>query len=515
MASLELRESPYDVEHDQRLMVDVFGFKYDPLKYVLYAFPWGKEGTPLEMFKGPRSWQIDVLRRMRDHIARNRMLMAHGKLPEVFKLGVSSGRGIGKSALVSWINLWMMSCVPGSTSITTANTEAQLTSRTFAELGKWHTLAINSHWFLKSAMSLKVQPWLERELRDQMKLDTKYYYAEAQLWSEENPDAFAGAHNMLGLCLQMDEASGIPTQIFDVSAGFFTEPTLHRYWLVYSNPRRNSGAFFECFHKNRAYWERLHIDSRTVEGIDKKALQVIIDQNGEDSDQARVEVMGQFPRSGEKQFISRELCDYAIERKVEKDDYAGLIMGVDVARFGDDSSVAWFRRGRDAVSIPPVVLRNVDNMQLAYELARVIDLYKPDAICIDSGNGTGVIDRLREMNYKIHEVWFGHKSPEDEWANYRTWLWAQMRNWLSGGCLPPDQELYDDLIAPTFKYQGSSEKIRLETKEEMKLRGLSSPDKGDALACTFAIKVSRSDGSASIKRQKNRIAKGLDYNIFK
>lgn len=510
----QITSSPLSGQQEQELMADVFSMGHDPLKFVMYAFPWGKVGTPLEKHSGPRKWQVEVLKAIRDHINNNLRLMDAGKDPEIFKFACASGRGIGKSALVSWLNLWMMSCVPGSSSITTANTEDQLTSRTFAELGKWHTLAINEHWFEKTALSLKIQPWLDVLFKKQMKLDTKYYYSQAQLWSEEKPDSFAGIHNMNGVMLLMDEAAGIPSPIWDVSEGFFTEPVLHRYWLVFSNPRRNSGAFFECFHKARNYWNRKQIDSRDVEGTDKSALRSIVERYGEDSDQARVEVMGVFPRSGEKQFISRELCDEARDRTVVKDEYAGLVMGVDVARYGDDSSVAFFRRGRDAVSIPPIVIKNIDNMQLSYELASAIDRYKPDAVCIDAGNGTGVIDRLREMGYKIHEVWFGHKSPDEEWANYRTFLWAEMRNWLKGGCVPPFQDLYDDLIAPTFKFQGSSDKIRLETKEEMKLRGLSSPDMGDALACTFATKVARHDASVSRKRQTARKVQGTDYKIF-
>lgn len=508
------KESPLRVEDEQRLLADMYSMGHDPLKFVMYAFPWGKKGTPLERWEGPRRWQRELLEALRDHIGMNVVRMQRGDAPVIFKCAVASGRGIGKSALVSMLNLWMMSCVPGSTSVTTANTEDQLNSRTFAELGKWHTLALNEHWFEKTALSLKIQPWLEDLYNRQLKLDTKYHYCQAQLWSAEKPDSFAGIHNMYGVMLQMDEASGIPQQIYDVSEGFFTEPVLHRYWFCYSNPRNNSGAFFECFHKNRNYWFRKNIDSRTVEKIDTAALDRMIEQYGVDSDFVRVEIKGEFPSSGEKQFISRELVDFAKDRSVERDEHAGLVMGVDVARFGDDSSVAWFRRGRDAVSIPPIVIKGVDNMQLAYEMASAIDRYQPDAVCIDAGNGTGVIDRLREMGYKIHEVWFGHKSPEEEWANYRTWLWNEMRSWLSGGCVPPDQELYDDLIAPTYKFQGTSERIRLETKEEMKLRGLSSPDRGDALACTFAVKVARKDASASMKRQRTVRGKDIDYSVF-
>jgi hypothetical protein len=139
--------------------------------------------------------------------------------------------------------------------------------------------------------------------------------------------------------------------------------------------------------------------------------------------------------------------------------------------------------------------------------------YNPDAICIDAGNGTGIIDRLREMGYKVHEVWFGHKSPDEEWANFRTYLWAKMRDWLGGGCIDADPDLTDDLSAPEYKFMGQSDKLRLETKEELKERGFASPDDGDALACTFAVNVARRD-LASRRDRKDRRAKGVDYDVF-
>ena len=115
----------------------------------------------------------------------------------------------------------MLSTRLGATIIVTANTEQQLRSRTWAELGKWMTLSINSHWFHKTATTVKPAPWFQEALERDLKIDTGYYYAQAQLWSEENPDAFAGIHSSYGVCLIMDEASGIPAPIYSVSEGFF------------------------------------------------------------------------------------------------------------------------------------------------------------------------------------------------------------------------------------------------------------------------------------------------------
>lgn len=511
---------PYNIKDEQALMACMWSdeIKWNPLNFVMFAFPWGKEGTPLADQKGPRAWQMDELRKISDHLAVQRENLKNKKPLEVYMSATVSGRGSGKSALVSWLNLWMLSCHTGSMCITTANTESQLKSKTWAELGKWHTLSINTHWFDRLALSLKPFPWLREILEKQLKLDTAYYYAEAQLWNEDTPDAFAGAHNFNGTMLIFDEASGIPQKIWDVSEGFFTESVVPRFWFVFSNPRRNTGPFFECFHKHRKFWpNRRHIDSRTVEGLDKLALQKIIDKNGEDSDQARIEVKGEFPNQSDEQFISRELVDGAVLRECEDDRHAALVMGVDPARKGRDSTAIVFRRGRDARSIPMVTMDKKDNMEVANECARLIDKYQPDCVFIDAGNGTGIIDRLREMRYKVSEVWFGTSSSKPEYNNKRTELWADMREWLHGGMIPDDAELRDDLVGPERKFVGRSDQIMLESKDDMAKRGLSSPDKGDALACTFFMRVARKDPRYSTSMSNNRfkVANGsVDYDPF-
>lgn len=509
----------YAAKDEQRLMTEIWDpqIAENPLQFVRFVFPWGKANTPLHDKKEPRAWQIEELERIAEHIKNNKLKIKLGQSPEIYQSATASGRGVGKSALTAWINLWGMSTILGGTCINTANTESQLKSRTWAEVGKWHTLSINAHWFDRQALSLKPANWFEKALIDQLKVDTGYYYSAAQLWSEEKSDAFAGAHNYNGMIVVFDEGSGIPKPIWTVSQGFFTEPVLHRYWFAFSNPRRNTGAFFECFHKNREFWYRRNLDSRTVEGTDHVYLNRIVKEHGEDSDEARIEVKGEFPKQGDKQFISRELVEGAMERELFRDDHAALIMGVDPARFGNDATVIRFRQGRDGRSFPAVRLKGKDNMAVANECAQLIQKYNPDAVCIDAGNGTGIIDRLRELGYKIHEVWFGSSSDEEEWANKRTQLWARMREWLKGGCIPKDDsDLMNDLVGPEYKFQGASDRLMLEAKEEMKRRGFSSPDDGDALACTFAVKVASRDlrSSGNNPNKRSRQAADTDYNIL-
>lgn len=513
--------SLFSAKDETRLMTELWdpAIKDDVEKFVLFTFPWGKVGTPLEKFQGPRTWQRDELQAITQHIADNKARVRRGEMPKIYQSATASGRGIGKSALVAWLDWWFLSTRIGGTIINAANSETQLKSRTWAEVGKWHTLAINRHWFEINTMSLKPEIWYERELKKQLNVDTGYYYAQAQLWSEDNPDAFAGVHNHNGVLLIYDEASGIPPAIWDVSKGFFTDPIENRFWFVFSNPRRNTGSFFECFGRNRKYWRGVQIDSRSVEGTDKDYLNQIVQENGEDSDVSRVEVKGQFPRQGDCQFISSSIVDSAVERELVTDTHAALLMGVDVARFGDDESVIRFRQGRDARSIPPIVLKGADNMQLANECAEQIDKMKPDAVFIDGGgSGAGVVDRLKERGYKIIEVQFGAASGKPEYFNKRTEMWAAMREWLGGGCIDGSHQLSDDLKGPMYKIVGRADQTMLEPKEEMKKRGMASPDHGDSLAVTFFSKISRRDSLTSRHYSQNGtgrgMASGMDYDIL-
>jgi hypothetical protein len=158
-----------------------------------------------------------------------------------------SGRGPGKSTLVAWLALWQLSCQLGSTVIITANTDSQLTNKTFGEIGKWHTLAINSYWFERTQKAVMPAPWLVKAMQEDLKIDNQYYYIKGEFWNEDNPDAFAGAHNPYGMMVIFDEASGIPEAYLDSHRGFFTEDSVYRSWFAFSNPRSNTGAFFECF----------------------------------------------------------------------------------------------------------------------------------------------------------------------------------------------------------------------------------------------------------------------------
>jgi hypothetical protein len=476
----------YTSNEEQILMTQMWSpaVADDPENFVLFAFPWGKPNTPLARFKGPRTWQRRVLRELSAHIKANK-----GQLQmDTLRKAVASGRGIGKSALVSWLILWMISTRIGSSSIISANSESQLRSVTWGELTKWTAMIINSHWWEISATKLVPARWLCELVERDLKKGTRYWAAEGKLWSEENPDSYAGVHNHDGMLLIFDEASGIPDPIWAVGAGFFTENVLDRYWFAFSNPRRNHGYFFETFHAKRAFWNTTSVDARTVEDTDKQVYEQIIEEYGEDSGEARVEVYGEFPTVGDDQFIWPMLVDDAMKRERYKDMTAPIVMGIDPARGGADSTVIVVRQGRDLTSIKRY--SGEDTMMIVGRVIDAIEEYKPTLVVIDEGGlGYGILDRLNEQRYKVRGVNFGSKAKNSiMWGNKRAEIWGAMRDWLKTASIPLDRQLKSDLIGPTKK-PNSSGTIFLEGKKEMRARGLASPDAADALAVTFAYPV--------------------------
>ena len=471
--------------------------KDDPLKFVSFLFPWGQKNTPLENFSGPRKWQREVLRDIGAHIKQN-----NGKIDfDVLRMAVSSGRGIGKSALVSWLVIWMLSTRIGSTTIVSANSETQLRSVTWAEITKWLALSLNSHWFEVSATRVMPAKWLTELVERDLKKGTRYWGVEGRLWSEENPDAYAGVHNFDGVMLIFDEASGISDAIWAVAAGFFTENTPHRFWMAFSNPRRNSGYFYECFNSKRDFWRTKTVDARSVEGTDKAVYQQIIDEYGPDSSQAHVEVYGEFPNASDDQFIPLRLVEEAMSRPKYKDLSAPIVIGVDPARFGSDSTVIVVRQGRDIVAIKRH--RGDDTMETVGRVIEAIEEYKPALVVVDEGGlGAGVVDRLKEQRYKVRGVNFGNKSRNPlMWGNLRAQIWGDMREWLKTGAIPNDRNLKSDLIGPLMKTD-SKGSIFLESKKDMKARGLASPDAADAIAVTFAFPVAHREARVDMTRTR-------------
>lgn len=477
----------------RELVAEISSYSLDPLGFVLFALPWGRPGTDLADADGPRPWQRDVLldlgARLRAGYAPDAALMP------VLK-AVASGHGIGKSALVSWLIAWALATCEDTKVVLTANTEPQLRTKTWPEISKWFRLLICAPWFRVQGMSIvSSAPGHEKTWR-----------CDAVTWSEDNLEAFAGLHNKdKRIVLIFDEASGIHDRVWEVAEGAMTDADTEILWCVFGNPTQPQGRFFECFGRLRHRWHGIQVDSRTVPGTNLAQFATWVEDYGEDSDFVRVRVRGVFPRAGSSQFIGTDLVDAAAKREAAAILTDALVLGVDVARFGSDQSVIWFRKGRDARSIPPIKLRGVDTMQLA---ARVVDearRWNADGVFIDeTGIGAGVVDRCRQL--KLEVVGVNNGSTADratfdadatKYANKGAEMWGNLREWLKGGAIPDDVELVPELTGRQYGFNADNA-IQLERKDDMRKRGLASPDNADALALTFAYPV-----------QPNRMAGGL------
>lgn len=476
---------------DIRLQRDLIEkYYYDPYGFVLSMFPWGKPGTRLADQEGPDKWQIDVMEALGESLRGG--IDIKDAMPTL--IAVASGHGIGKTALIAWILIWFLSTRDHPQVVVTAGKKEQLMGKTWRELAKWLKLSLNGHWFVWSAT--KIEHVLFPET----------WNAQAIAWSKHAPENFAGTHEKHVLVV-FDEASAIDDVIWEVTDGAMT--TAGAIWIAFGNPTKNSGRFFECFHKHRKSWIRFQIDSRSAKMANRRLLDSWVDTYGEESDFVKVRIRGVFPSAGDLQFISSEDVQHAMERAAPKGtaNY-GKVLAVDVARHGSDQTVFAKRQGRVCEKLRRFRIK--DLMKIAAMVAEEINEWEPDAVFIDAtGMGWGVVDRLHQMGYtQVIGIQTGEKAfAEQRYFNRRAELWGLMKDWIhDGGVLPDDRELESDLTQIEYGFDGKQRYV-LETKDDLRERGLDSPDNGDALALTFASPVAPTKAKKSdwrSRRLKNK-----------
>jgi hypothetical protein len=479
---------------EDELIDEVASYDKDPRGWADFAYPWG-EGE-LDEEEGLRTWQAEEFAKLGEHLQNPDTRF------DPYQLAIASGHGIGKSAFLSMLLDWGMSTAEDCKVVITANTRTQLVSKTMAEVAKWRRLSITSHWFTANAMSVvSVDPSREKSWR-----------TDAITWSKHNTEAFAGLHNKKKrIILIFDEGSAIDDAVWETAEGALTDEDTEIIWVVFGNPTRNTGRFRECFRRFRNRWRTRQIDSRDVEGTNKKQIQKWLEDHGEDSDFFKVRVRGMFPNVSAKQFIATDDVDAAFGRhlRLQQYNFAPKIITVEPAWTGIDAFVIALRQGL-SFKILGVYPYNDNDIHMANIVARFDDDEKADAVFIDGGYGTGIYSAGKTWN-RVHWrlVWFGEKSGDPGCVNKRAEMWKGARDWLkAGGAIPEDQELYDDLIGPETVPRMDG-KLLLESKEDMKARGLPSPNKGDALALSFAFPV---QARIEVRREHSEKPVGVDYN---
>lgn len=478
-----------DPKTDIAIADEVARFYDDPLGFVMFAYPWDTDKS-IQLCKLPEPWSLvydsewgpdawacefldNVGRQVREHAFDGQNAV------DAIKEAVVSGHGIGKSAMVAWLVDWIRSTRPDSQGTITANTFHQLSTKTWAQIAKWCGISITAHWF--DIGQGKGSMYMRHKRRPAT------WFCNAQTCDETNSEAFAGQHAPTSTSYYIiDEASAVPNKIDEVSDGGLTDGEPMKF--AFGNGTRNTGWFKDCFSSKR--WGKTFVDSRTVQITNKKAIQQWVDDYGEDSDYVKVRVRGMFPSRSIKQFISEADVDAAEKRTLRIDQYnwAPKILTLDNAWEGDDEGVIGLRQGLK-FEILKTFKKNDNDVEIANLLARLEDEHHADAVFIDGGYGTGVVSVGKTLKRDWVLVWFAGESTDPGYLNKRAQMWGDVRDWLkAGGVIPADPILHNDLIGPETVPRMDG-KQQLESKADMKKRGVDSPGRADALALSFAFPV--------------------------
>ena len=398
------------------------------------------------------------------------------------RLSIRSGHGVGKSTFLSWLVLWSLLTHQDCKVPCAANSQDQLRDVLWPEIGKQRKL-------LPQPLMDEVDVQGERVC---IAKSPEEAFAVRRTCSKEHTEALAGFHASF-LLFAIDEASGIDDAVFETAQGALSTPGA--IIVMVGNPTRNSGYFHRSHNQHRAGWFTLRVNSEDVPRA-RGHIKSVADEYGLDSNTYRVRVLGEFPTADDEAVIPLEHVEGSIGRDVVTH-RVQPVWGVDVARFGSDSSTLAKRKG-NTLTEEIKEWKNLNTMQLCGKIAReyldAADEDKPAAICVDViGLGAGVADRLEEMGLPVEAVNVAEAASTDElYMRLRDELWFLGRQWFGKlDCsMPDDPALIGELVTPLYAYT-SSGKLKVESKDEMKKRGMKSPNRADAFLLTLAVEDTR------------------------
>ena len=420
------------------------------------------------------------------------------------RVAVKSGNGLGKGFCAAVAVLWFLHTHERAVVLTTAPTFRQVRYILWRQIHSLYHCA-------PEALGGKL-------LNTRWELDEERF---AIGLSAESADQFQGFHSP-HILVVVDEAAGVRDDIYEAIDSVMTSAGAKL--LLIGNPTSTEGSFRRAFHEERRIYHCVTIsalDSPNVQAdeviYDGLTTREWVDERkeiwGEDSELYRARVLAQFPEQSPNTLIPLSQLEAAVERwevlnqadvtdpvlsreqaearqAVRGDDE--VVLGVDVARFGDDRSVILRRRGHQVEDIQ--AFRRIDNMDLAARVAADIRRHQPRQTCVDgAGLGAGVVDRLRQLGFGVHDI-HGASAPRQKGnlLNLRAEGYTRLRDLFAAGriAIPPDPQLLGELASLRYKFT-EGELYRIERKEDMKKRGLPSPDKADALMLAFVLPPAR------------------------
>lgn len=421
---------------------------------------------------------LDQLEGWQDTFLREFFTGPDGKHCDDPRHSVRAGHGVGKGVVLAILALWFPLTHHDSKCVLTGNSQDQLRDNNWPEIRKWHA---------KLPQALGEQIQIDEE-RLYVKAKPEMAFVVRRTASKNNPEALQGIHAKFVLYL-VDEASGIDDIVFEVAQGSMS--TAGAISCLFSNPTRNSGFFFDTHNKLRNRWRTWRVNCEDVPRA-RGHIQDVIDSYGRDSNKYRVRVLGEFPTADDDVVIPLGIMEAARTRDVETSSVLPY-WGVDVGRFGEDSSALAKRKGNRLLE-PVKEWHGKDTMQLVglihAEWKLTSEPLRPAKIFVDViGIGSGVVDRLRELDLPVQGVNVSESASSDErFFRQRDELWWRGREWFQAlDCaIPNDEALIAELSAPTYDY-ASNGKIVVESKKDMKKRQIKSPNKADAFLLTMAM----------------------------
>ncbi len=428
------------------------------------------------------------------------------------RISVKSGQGVGKTAATAIVVLWFLSCFPYPRVVATAPTKQQLHDVLWSEVAKWQS---------NSPLLSAILKWTKTYIY--MKGYEKRWFAVAR--TATKPENMQGFHedNMLFI---VDEASGVADPIMEAILGTLTGP--NNKLLMLGNPTRTSGVFYDSHTKDRAMYCCHTVNAETVKRVNKDNIESIKRKYGENSNVVRVRVYGEFPLQEDDVFIPLYMIEKSIMTEYEEPEIISSIdIGCDVARFGDDKTVIGYKVDKKAYIHKK--FHGQDTMRTAKEIAnlgfRLRDKYKFTGnipVKVDDGGvGGGVVDRLRELKreYPSRYSWmtvvpvnFGKVIKHKYYHDSTTYMMAVVRDMISdidddGNekevelILPNDNDLVGQLSSRKYDYKANG-KQKVESKKEMKERGLASPDEADCiLLVCLPVKSRRKENVKNEQKQ--------------
>lgn len=324
-----------------------------------------------------------------------------------------------------------------------------------------------------------------------MKVAPESAFAVRRTATKENPEALQGLRGTATFYL-IDEASGIPDVIFEVAQGSLSSPGAKA--LLFSNPTRASGFFYDTHHKLRGRWKTFVVNSEDVPRA-RGHIEDIIQAYGKGSNKYRVRVLGEFPTADDETVIPLELMEAARFREVVTPPVYP-VWGLDVARYGDDSTALCIRKGNRLMK-PIQEWHGKDNVQVAGLIQGLYEVTPPDErpseILVDViGVGSGVVDILHHNGMPVTGINVGESPAADDlYMRLRDELWFRGRKWFQGrDVVFNDEATIAELAGPTYDFHMNGRMV-VESKKDMKKRGVRSPNRADAFLLTLAAGLDR------------------------